>query len=409
MRLFGMQVRRGSIAVLLWTALGSGVSAQVPAAPPMETLPMMRLRRVADAYQRLAAYSDHGHLDLTYTHGGVAGTLALPVPLTFVRSESMAWDAPVTGLLANQTSVTLVNPQFTCSPFTALMASDFLGPPDPSARVFSRWTKQPPTFEQTQVFCMAGPTLLEILETLMTRADAARIILSRSRLIRLFRSEPLHDNRAWWVVEIAPLQQEPSCYVWINPVTELVGWITMPTDPVSGEDGSVGDAKLEWQSGAIETDLELVRDTLATKRRQVWSETVDKIEPRPATPPAVLPDAVRPAPAPGPITSVPGGIPTAPGKRYPGSASGVSPGLGLLVPSANDMPRASLGDPAETLPLVAVSLIFQYGSPQSAGPNYSVTRRSLLEILYCRFRPQDCPKSSPAAAPTSVPVQVPGR
>ncbi len=387
-----------------------GVGTATPSAGlvlSQESLPEIRLRAVAEAYQKLAAYSDHGRLHLIYNQLGAPGDLTLPVPLSFVRSESLAWDAMVTGLFADRESVTLVNPQLACPPFTALVASDFLGRVEPPVPIRNRWKVALADAHQAKLLGLGGPTLLVILETLMTRRDAAVVLRQQSRQMRSWPYQFLHEGRRWWVVEIRLLAQEPPINVWIDPDTNLVEWISMPLRPANGEDGTVGDATLQWESRRIDIDVDRVREALGTMTRRLRAGTQNF--PQLPAPPVAVP---APVPVPGeavPPAPKPGVIPQAPSKVYPAST-------GVVPPATGDIPATALRDPAGALPYVAVSLVVQ-PTPQTPGPMFyqpSQPGRSLidrlLEFIICRIRPQDClpmPASTPAPAPAVIPAPVP--
>jgi hypothetical protein len=392
------------MAVMLWMSLGSGAFAQIQlTAPQPESLPETRLRQVAEAYQKLTAYSDHGKLQLSYTQSGATGYIKLPVPLSFVRSESLAWDANVTGLLADAGSVTLVNPQLACSPFTTLVASDFLGLVNP-APVQNRWTAAPVDMDYAQLLGLGGPTLLEVLETLMTRADAAGVIRQRSKLLRSWPQQFLHEGRTWWVVEIQPLRKQPSIFVWIEPGTSLVRWMNMPLRPAAGEAGGVGGATLQWMSGSIDVDLVRVREAVAATRQRLLSAS-QEAPPVPA-PPVAVPPPVPPGEAvpPGDVAHIPGGgVPQAPSKTAPPAAGLVPPGSGETPPFIGELPPTALQDPAGALPYVAVSLIIQV--PTGQMPPALTPQNSLFRIIICRIFPQSC--QPPPSAPPAVLIPAP--
>src|SRR5271157_2114210 len=124
--------RTGQVAVasLFWVLTGVVVAAQEPTRASGESAAEGRLNEVAAAYQKLVAYADQGELVLSYRQGDTPRSIRLAVPLRYVRSERMLWDAMFTGIAADREWVTVVNPNLTL-PFDGLVATDFLGRPEP--------------------------------------------------------------------------------------------------------------------------------------------------------------------------------------------------------------------------------------------------------------------------------------
>jgi hypothetical protein len=385
------------MAVVLWTTLGLRAPGQHQAAPPQEPLAEMRLRKVAEAYQGLTAYSDQGTLQLTHMRNGQELVLNLAVPLRFVRSESLAWTSSVTSVFADRNSATRVNPDLACQPFTVLAALDFVGVVEPPVPTLDRWTVTPADPEKAQLLGLGGPSLLAALETLMTRPDAAREIRRKSRQLRSWDMQFVHEGHRYWVVEIQPLDQYPPVTVWIDPGTNLVRLLSIPLPPAEDEDASVGMATLQWESVRIATDPAQVRVAIAAANQRLRSTTREF--PQLAAPPVAVPspavpgEPLPPMPKPGVIASRPGAVaPVAPGKAYPVSPSAVPRQFDGVPPAAVEVPPTSLRNPAGGVPYIMVSWIQPRATGQAPGPGFypAPSGRSLFQKILCRLRPQDC-------------------
>ena len=370
-------------AIGLFCVFSGNAAAQPPSgSPPQSATAEARLRAVADAYQKLTAYADRGELVLAYRQGNTPQSIRDEVPLRYVRSERVLWDATVTSIAADRAGVTVVNADLT-SPFTAFVARDFLGRPQPPPPTRVTVTPQPPDEILTQLLQLAGPTLLETLATLMSSPDAASLIRTRFSSLQ---DEPdrMLDGRPAWVVVMQPRVQAAPVAIWIDPATKLVRRVDMilPRDPTARDD-DLGDATLSWSSGSIVTDPDKVMAELEVATRDRLAQTVERSAPvlawrNPPVPSKSLP------PVPSKTLPIPSPVPPAP--QAPAKAAPVS-----VVPNSRD-------DRGGGLPVIAVSLLIVQPSGQTAAPNYVTRRGSLFRIFYCRLYPQDCGNPVPGSS-----------
>ncbi len=364
-------------AALMWMALGSGVDAQVPVAAPQSSAGETRLKEVAAAYRKIDAYADQGLLKLTYSQRGVPHEVTARVPLRFVRSERMVWDATVTGMAVDKERLTLVN-QNTSQPFSPLIASDFVGPVpvETQPAIALRSLAKPPDPEQMAIVQVGGPQLLVYLATLMTAPDAPTRIAQQSSWIRTYQS--VFNDRLWRVVDIqprgqAPLgveagDQGPPVGIWIDPDTNLVQWMVMELERDAEEKDDVGDIRLWWSSGAIVTSADRVRLETEATTKQLLDRSRDLL-PKVVGPVSMPPAAVDQGIAPGQVPELPKAVPQAPGKLAP--------------PSAQPAP-AMLDAPNDFRRVVPISRLIQTASgqaPLALTPSDALLDRLLRRLL----------------------------
>jgi hypothetical protein len=372
------EVGRAVLAVVLWWTLPVAALGQEPADPPPDMLAKQRLNAVARAYKQLGAYADHGRLELVYSEGGVQRELKLPVPLRFIRSERMVWDATVTGVMADAEAVSHLNPQYACTPIIPLTAEDYLKPADPPVELRKRWMRGEADPDQLRLLGLGGPTVLEILATLMTHGDATNVIVRESRQVRSWPHQFHHEDGNWWVVEIQPKRQEPLVNIWIDPETDLVRWINIPLHPGEAEVGGLEGATLQWASWAIETDPDKVRQALEASSSRLLAQSTDMPPAFRASPPILvyLPPAEAAPPLP------PWAI-----SRAPVAQSKASP---PSAPSTPEVPPQASGKPTDAIPYIAVSLIRAQGTPQTALTDGVKPSKPWWRALMCYLYRKDC-------------------
>ena len=376
------------LAAGLILGLSRMAAAQGPETAARSTAADGKLKEVAAAYQKLSAYADRGELVLTYHLNGKETSFRLPVPLRFVRSEGMFWDATETGIAADRTQVTFVRPAQPANlpsipPFFFYVGAEFLGRTDALLRFQTRLRLGTADPERYQLLVMGGPRLLEVLATLMLYADGAR------RITAIYESvwdEPdrVIDGNPAQVVVMQRLRDEPPFRAFIDPGTKLLRRLEMPLPKGDDEKGDdLGDATLSWSSGDVVTERDRVKQELEPAKRAFLARTVDALPPiaPQAPPPVVTSNSLPPVPSkvmPSPQVEP---APQAPAKAAPGSM--LNPGL--------------LNDPDGAVPLVAMSLLFVQGSQQTPVPNELVSSDSILHRLLCRIIP--CRKKKPAVLP----------
>ena len=260
-----------------------------------------------------------------------------------------SWDATVTSIAADRAGVTVVNADLT-SPFTAFVARDFLGRPQPPPPTRVTVTPQPPDEILTQLLQLAGPTLLETLATLMSSPDAASLIRTRFSSLQ-DKPDRMLDGRPAWVVVMQPRVQAAPVAIWIDPATKLVRRVEMilPRDPTARDD-DLGDATLSWSSGSVVTDPDKVMAELEAATRDRLAQTVERSAP------------VRAAESAGAFEEPAAGTIKDPAHTFASTACANSAAKAVpvsVVPNSRD-------DRDGGLPVIAVSLLIVQPSGQTA-------------------------------------------
>ncbi|WP_165250459.1 hypothetical protein [Paludisphaera soli] len=351
------------------------VLAWNPPATAEEPSAEARLGEVVAAYRGLAAYADRGAVTLDYRRGGEPATLGVEVPLRFVRSDRMLWDAKgVTAIAAGPGGKTAVNP-FLASPFSPFVADGFLGRRDPGPIAEMRTTPTPPDVRQVELLQLAGPILLETLATLMVEPEALERVRDRSQGLRCEPDRDL-DGRPAWIVAMQPMVQAPVVRIWIDPESKLIRRMdmTLPKEPSEPEDDPLGDAVAAWSSGPVATDRDAVLAELDAATADLLARTAP-VEPFPPPTPPVPTKALPGAP-----------FPVAPSKSAPAAQAPVAP--------SKAAPTGFAPAPGEAAPMVAVSLLVVAPAPQAA-PAFVSSQSSMFRRLYCRIYPQNCRPASP--------------
>ncbi len=383
---------RAKTACFVWFIFTVAVGTPSLHAAEDGPTPEQRLNAVSAAYRGLEAYGDQGELVMNYSRAAARHTIRVPVPLWYVRAERIVWDATVTGVVADKERVTVVNNALT-SPFYAFIAEEFLGNPQPPPLTRSVSTVRPPDEQLAQLLQLAGPTLLEVLATLVCERHGVERLRERSKSV-VAEPDQILDGRRAQVVVLQPRNQAPPIRLWIDPATTLLRRMefSLPrqtghdaTEAIEGDD--LGDASIIWTAGLIVTDREQVSSGMDIAERNRLAQTMDTSVPvygRTPVPP--VPSKALP---PVPSKSLPT-PPIAPSKTAPTAQPSFPPLPELIA-------ETSAADAASRLHLVAVSFIFVQPSGQSAAPVYVQTPSSLFQKLLRRAFPPERPRppSSP--------------